>query len=114
MRFAIPLTGGMVSQHFGHCEQFALLDTDDSKKEVIKKQIVDSPGHQPGFLPGWLAQQGVSVVITGGMGSQAQILFSENNIKTVTGIDGNDLEKMVKDYLQGMLQAGDNTCNHDH
>ena len=112
MRFAIPITGGMVSQHFGHCEQFALLDTDDSNNEVIKKQMVPSPAHQPGLLPGWLAQQGVSVVITGGMGSQAQMLFSQNNIKTVTGIDGNDLEKIVKDYLQGVLRAGNNTCDH--
>jgi ATP-binding protein involved in chromosome partitioning len=112
MRFAIPITGGMVSQHFGHCEQFALLDTDDGSNEVIKKQMVTSPAHQPGLLPGWLAQQGVSVVITGGMGSQAQMLFSQNNIKTVTGIDGNDLEKIVKDYLQGTLSAGNNTCDH--
>jgi ATP-binding protein involved in chromosome partitioning len=43
MRFAIPITGGMVSQHFGHCEQFALLDTDDSSNEIVKKQMVDSP-----------------------------------------------------------------------
>jgi ATP-binding protein involved in chromosome partitioning len=114
MRFAIPITGGTISQHFGHCEQFALLDTDDGKKEVIKKQIVASPGHQPGFLPGWLAQQGVSVIIAGGMGSQAQILFDENNIKTVTGIAGDDLEKIVKEYMQGKLETGNNTCNHDH
>jgi ATP-binding protein involved in chromosome partitioning len=114
MRFAIPLTGGMVSQHFGHCEQFALLDTDDGKNEVINKQIIASPGHQPGFLPGWLAQQGASVVLAGGMGSQAVMLFNENNIKVVTGITGNDPEKIVKDYMQGKLQTGDNTCNHDH
>jgi ATP-binding protein involved in chromosome partitioning len=112
MRFAIPITGGMVSQHFGHCEQFALLDTDDGSNEIVKKQLVDSPEHQPGLLPPWLAQQGVSVVIAGGMGGQAQMLFSQNNIKTVTGVDGNDLEKIVKDYLQGTLIAGDNTCDH--
>jgi ATP-binding protein involved in chromosome partitioning len=52
------------------------------------------------------------VVIAGGMGGQAQMLFSQNNIKTVTGVGGNDLEKIVKDYLQGTLQVGNNTCDH--
>ena len=39
MKYAVPVTDGMISQHFGHCEQFALIDVDESKKQILKKAI---------------------------------------------------------------------------
>ena len=36
MRYAVPVSGGIVSPHFGHCEQFALIDVDEEKKEIRK------------------------------------------------------------------------------
>jgi len=77
MRYAAPVSGGVVSLHFGHCEHFALIDVDEDKKEITKKELVPSPGHEPGLLPQWLAEQGVSFVIAGGMGSRAQNLFQQ-------------------------------------
>ena len=79
MRYAVPVSGGLMSPHFGHCEQFALFDVDVDKKEVTKKQFVPSPEHQPGLLPAWLAEQGVSMVIAGGMGPRAQEIFHPKN-----------------------------------
>ncbi len=112
MRFAIPLVGGAVSPHFGHCEQFALIDVDAARKSIVRKQIVDSPGHQPGFLPTWLAEQGVSVVLTGGMGPRAQALFQQNRIDVVVGVVESDPERAVLNYLNGSLKIGDNICDH--
>jgi hypothetical protein len=40
-------------------------------------------GHQPGILPAWLTEEGVSVVIAGGRGSRARALFRENRIEVV-------------------------------
>ncbi len=112
MRFAIPLVGGAISPHFGHCEQFALIDVDATKRTVVKKQIVGSPGHLPGFLPTWLAEQGVSVVLTGGMGPRAQALFQQNRINVVIGVMETDPERAVLNYLNGSLKIGDNVCDH--
>ena len=112
MRYAIPVSGGVVSLHFGHCEQFALIDVDEDKKEIIKKELVPSPGHEPGLLPQWLAEQGVSFVIAGGMGSRAQNLFQQNNIGVIIGTMENDPEKAVLSYLDGKLATGDNICDH--
>jgi ATP-binding protein involved in chromosome partitioning len=112
MRYAIPVTGGTVSPHFGHCEQFALIDVDEDKKEIIKKELVPSPGHEPGLLPQWLAEQGVSFVIAGGMGSRAQNLFQQNNIGVIIGTMEDDPEKAVLSYLDGKLATGDNICDH--
>ncbi len=75
MRYAVPVSGGTVSPHFGHCEKFALIDVDEARKQILKKELVNSPGHEPGLLPQWLAEKGVSLVIAGGMGSRAQGLF---------------------------------------
>lgn len=75
-------------------------------------EVIPSPGHQPGFLPPWLAQEGVSVVLAGGMGSRAEALFHENRIEVVVGILGDDPEEVVLDYIQGELAIGDNICDH--
>jgi len=112
MRFAIPVSGGVVSPHFGHCEQFALIDVDETKKTIVRKQLVASPGHEPGLLPVWLAEQGVSAVIAGGMGSRAQALFRENHIDVIIGVIESDPEKAVINYLSGSLATGDNVCDH--
>jgi len=112
VRYAIPVSGGIVSPHFGHCESFALIDVDTQKKEVIKKELAASPGHEPGLLPAWLANEGVSVVIAGGMGSRAQNLFQQNNITVVIGTAESDPEKAVLSHLNGTLASGDNICDH--
>ena len=112
MRYAIPVSGGMLSPHFGHCESFALIDVDTQKKEIIKKELVPSPGHEPGLLPEWLANEGVSVVIAGGMGSRAQNLFQQNHITVVIGATESDPEKAVLSHLEGMLTTGENICDH--
>ena len=112
MRYAVPITGGKVASHFGHCEQFALFDVDEQNKKILEKEVVASPGHQPGLLPEWLADQGVSLVIAGGMGLRAQNLFQQNRINVVTGTLENDPEKAVRSYLDGKLDTGPNICDH--
>ncbi len=112
MRYAIPVSAGVLSPHFGHCEQFALIDADENKKSILKKEMVAAPPHQPGLLPPWLAGQGVQVVIAGGMGANAIALFQQNGINVLLGAPSNTPEKVVSDYLQGMLVTGDNRCDH--
>ena len=112
MRFAVPVTEGKVAAHFGHCSHFALFDVDEATKTIVKKEVIPSPGHQPGFLPAWLAEEGVSAVIASGMGSRAQALFSENRIEVIVGVLSDDPEQAVLDYIKGELATGDNICDH--
>ena len=112
MRFAVPIGEGKLAAHFGHCSHFALFDVDEVTKAIVKREVIPSPGHQPGFLPSWLAEKGVSVVIASGMGSRAQALFRENRIEVVVGVLGEDPEKAVLDYIKGELATGDNICDH--
>jgi predicted Fe-Mo cluster-binding NifX family protein len=112
MKYAVPVSGGVVSPHFGHCEHFALFEVDEQGKEINGKETIPSPEHQPGLLPGWLAERGASVVITGGMGPRAQELFRQKGIRVVTGALESDPEKAVLECINGTLATGDNTCNH--
>ena len=112
MKIAIPVTDGKLCMHFGHCEEFALFKVDATNKSVLGKEVISAPPHQPGLLPGWLADRGADVVIAGGMGSRAQDLFSEKKIKVVVGACGENPEDIVKDYLNNSLQTGNNACDH--
>ncbi|MEW6363474.1 MAG: iron-sulfur cluster carrier protein MrpORP [Acidobacteriota bacterium] len=112
MRIAIPLADGMLAMHFGHCEKFALLDVDMTKKEIVKRDDVEAPPHQPGLLPNWLAQRGAHVIIAGGMGQRALGLFSQQGIRVMVGARAETPERLVQNFLAGALQLGDNVCDH--
>ena len=87
MKIAVPVTNGLLSAHFGHCEQFAIIEADRRGKRVVNTSVVESPGHEPGVLPRWLADQGAELIIAGGMGQRAQQLFAENDIDVVVGAE---------------------------
>jgi len=98
--------------HFGHCEAFALVEVDTEAKRITGTQVIASPPHQPGMLPGWLAEKGADMVIAGGMGQRAQQLFAQQGIEVVVGAAGGTPEKVVESYLAGSLETGANLCDH--
>jgi predicted Fe-Mo cluster-binding NifX family protein len=112
LRLAVPVAGGRLSQHFGHCEQFALVDADTENKQTSEATYLNPPPHEPGVLPKWLAEQGVDVVLAGGMGSRAINHFSDAGVKVVTGVGDMSPEDLVRSYMEGTLTAGENACTH--
>jgi ATP-binding protein involved in chromosome partitioning len=112
MKIAIPLAGGRLCMHFGHCETFALIDVDMEKKEIVGRTEVTPPPHEPGVLPRWLSEQGATAILAGGMGQRAQGLFAEQKIQVMVGLPAETPDALVKQYLAGTLQAGENVCDH--
>jgi ATP-binding protein involved in chromosome partitioning len=112
MKIAIPLADGKLTAHFGHCGQFAIVDVDPRSKTIQSQMVLDPPPHEPGVLPAWLAEKGVSLVIAGGMGQRAQMLFAEKKIEVIVGAPVDTPEALVSDYLAGALQTDDNVCDH--
>ena len=112
MKIAIPLAAGQLAMHFGHCEQFALVEVDEIKGEVTETVVLDPPPHEPGLLPRWLNEKGANVILAGGMGQRAQRIFVQNNIKVVVGVESGTPESLVKEYLAGTLVGGKNLCDH--
>ncbi|MBD3236979.1 MAG: ATPase [Candidatus Eisenbacteria bacterium] len=112
MRVAIPLSGGRLSPHFGHCEEFALIDVDPETQEISRSERLAAPPHEPGRLPRWLAEQKATVILAGGMGQRAQMLFAQHGIEVCVGIGDGDPEALARQYASGELQAGENLCDH--
>jgi len=112
MKIAVPVVNNQLCLHFGHCDQFALIDADEQAKTIISQELLTPPPHEPGVLPRWLADLGANVIIAGGMGSRAQSLFNMNGIKVIVGAPVSTPEKLVADYLSGALVSGVNTCDH--
>jgi predicted Fe-Mo cluster-binding NifX family protein len=108
--FAIPTIDKQLCMHFGHCQEFAIVETDD--KKIVNVQYLSPPVHQPGTYPRFLASKGVSTIISGGMGVKAQEIFAQNNIEVFMGIQANQPEKLVEQYLTHEIVSGDNLCDH--
>ncbi len=108
--FAVPTINGKLCQHFGHSEQFAVVETEDQK--IVNIEFFTPPVHQPGTYPRFLAEKGVSTIISGGMGGKAKDIFTQNNIEVFMGIDSDKPEVLVEKYLADQLQDGDNLCDH--
>lgn len=111
MKIALPVVGGELSPHFGHCEKFAFFDVDADKK-ITGRTDKPSPEHQPGLLPRWVAQEGANVIIAGGMGPMAVQIFEQNGVSVVLGATETNPEKAVLSYLGGSLETTDNACDH--
>lgn len=109
---AIPVAGGRLCTHFGHCGQFALIEVDTAGRQILNSRQVDTPAHQPGVLPRLLHEQEVNLVIAGGMGRRAQSMFAENGIEVVVGAPAEPPKSIVESYLNGDLQPGQNICDH--
>jgi len=112
IRFAVPTTGGLLCSHFGHCDEFTLVDVAAESQEVLSVTMITAPEHEPGLLPSWLADRGARVIIAGGMGSHAQQLFTQQGVTVVTGASAAEPETLVRQYLADSLVTGDNVCDH--
>lgn len=112
MKIAVASMGEMVAGHFGHCENFNIFETENGK--IIKEESIGNPGHKPGFLPNYLHELGVYVIISGGMGAGAIEIFDSHNIEVVTGAQGNAKE-CVENFLSGNLKSTGSVCHsHEH
>ena len=107
---AIPTNSNCLCQHFGHCEKFAVFETEN--KTITGETYLTPPPHQPGILPAWLAAKGITHVISGGMGHRAISLFDQQNIKVFTGAEEKPARVLVEDFLDDTLVTGTNACDH--
>ena len=113
-----------IAGHFGRCPFFALVEVEEN--EIQSVRVIENPfavSHQPGQVPGFVQQQGVDVMLSGGMGGRAIQFFNQSGIEVATGAIGSVAEA-VTSYLKGALK-GVSSCaeseahghghqHHDH
>ena len=112
IRIAVASEGNQVTEHFGHCRNFQIFDAEEGR--ISGSFSLDNPGHRPGFLPNFLHDQGVKVIISGGMGGSAVELFNGHGIEVVVGAQG-DARTAAEAYLAGDLVSTGSVCQeHEH
>lgn len=112
MKIAVASDNKNVTGHFGHCETFEIFETKDG--EIINQESIPNPGHKPGFLPNFLNEKGIDLIISGGMGQGAVDIFNKHNIEVIVGARGTS-KGAVESYLNGELKSTRSTCEeHNH
>jgi predicted Fe-Mo cluster-binding NifX family protein len=107
MRIAISTDGDIVSAHFGRCPSFTIVEIDGGK--IANKEVIQNPGHQPGYIPQFLHQKGVECIVAGGMGMRAQGFFAEAGIQTILGASGK-VNEVIEKLKNGTLKSGESLC----
>lgn len=111
MKIAVTYDNGNVFQHFGKTENFKVYEVEDDK--VVSSEVIGSNGTGHGALAGLLAEQGINVLICGGIGEGAQTALTEAGIEMVAGAQGNT-DDVVEAYLKGELVSTGANCDHHH
>jgi len=107
INYAISTEGDYVSPHFGRCPCYSVVKVENGK--ILDRKIIQNPGHRTGFIPKYLSDQGINVIISGGMGHRAIGFFQEYGIETILGIQGK-IEDVIKRIVEGTLESGESTC----
>lgn len=109
MRIAIASDGERVAEHFGRCPSYTLVDIEDGN--AVYREVLDNPGHEPGRIPVFLKEHGAEVIVAGGMGGRAQMLFDQMGIQQILGITG-PVDQVVASCIDGSLEGAESLCAH--
>ena len=78
MKIAVTYDNGNIFQHFGKTENFKVYEVEDN--QVVSSEVIGSNGTGHGALAGLLSEQGVDVLICGGIGGGAQAALAEAGV----------------------------------
>jgi ATP-binding protein involved in chromosome partitioning len=101
LKFALPVDDGKLSDKFGHASHFAIFQVKNGN--VGPKELVPAPPHEPGGIPEWLDEMGITHVIAGTLGEKAQALLTKKGIEVIAGAPLEAPETLVNQYLQHTL-----------
>lgn len=110
-KIAVPVDeNGILDAHFGHCKFFSVMETKD--KEILSEEKLVPPPHEPGLLPKWLAERGVTDIVAGGMGQRAIQIFNANGVNAFVGAPMLSSKELAQGLLNGSLSLSANYCDH--
>lgn len=110
VKIAVTYADGEIFQHFGHTEQFKIYEVEGNK--VVSSRVIGTNGNGHEALAGYLGEDGVDVLICGGIGGGAVNALSASGIQVVPGAAG-QADAAVAAYLNGQLSV-DMTPNCSH
>ena len=113
MRIAVTYDNGQIFQHFGHTEYFKVYNVENG--QIAELGVFPTNGSGHGALASLLDQQGIKVLICGGLGGCARTALHNAGIAVYGGVSG-DADEAVELFLSSTLNYNPNACcsHHDH
>jgi predicted Fe-Mo cluster-binding NifX family protein len=113
MIIAVPYLDGNVNAHFGSTRAFLVVEAVDGKLENGSVFELQGMQHDHGGIAGFLKDQGVDVIIAGGMGGPMQAALKQAGFDLYCGVSGS-AQAAIEALLAGDLEQSDATCGHHH
>lgn len=107
MKVAIPINKDRVAPRLPLAKEVCIVEL-RGKKEIGREMVNISLLH-PMEIPDFLASQGVTKVIAGGVNWHLQEMLRVHNIDVIWGIMG-DVDEVLAFYLKKGLQDGMGPC----
>ena len=111
MKIAVTYENGQIFQHFGHSENFKIYETEG--KNIVRAKVIGTDGAGHSALAALFNDNGINVLICGGIGNGAVAALSEAGIEVYSGADG-EADAAVEAYLNGDLKSAGVNCDHHH
>ena len=117
-KIAIPVDlNNQIEDHFGQCEFYEIYTVVEGNKITeVKILKADQGCGCKSNIANVLAENGVTIMLAGGIGQGAINVLNQCNIDVIKGCAG-ETKEIVKQYLSGLLLDSGETCshhNHDH
>lgn len=109
-KIAIPTCEGKLWQHFGKAAQVTFVTIENGK--VKDSVVMQAPEHEHGAMPKFIAAQGATDVLCGGLGQGAVNMLQQLGIKIHGGAPTIAIEEVLTQYLNGTIVYGDSSCHH--
>ncbi len=110
-KIAIPTNNGALWPHFGKAPQVTIVTVEEGQvKETI---VLEAPEHEHGAMPRFIASQGCTDVLCGGLGAGAVNMLNQLGIQVHAGAPAIPIPELLAQYLGGTITYGDGTCHHD-
>jgi predicted DNA-binding protein (UPF0251 family)/predicted Fe-Mo cluster-binding NifX family protein len=113
MIVAVPYLQGNVNAHFGSTQAFLVAETAEGKIEKASVFQVQGMQHNHAGIAGFLKEQGVEVILAGGMGGPMQQALKMQGFELYCGVSGPATEA-VEAFLRGEIEQSESTCGHHH
>jgi predicted Fe-Mo cluster-binding NifX family protein len=111
-KIALPITkDNKIDDHFGHCEFYGIYTISDENTITDVQTLKSEQGCGcKSNIASVLSQNGVSIMLAGGIGNGAINVLNHNGIDVIRGCSGY-AENLVKQYINGEITDSGSSCS---
>ena len=110
-KIAIPVgENNQIDDHFGHCKYYNIYTLSDDNKTLDIKTLPSEEGCGcKSNIASVLSEEGVQVMLAGGIGAGAINVLNKWNIDVIRGCSG-DVDNLIDAYVSGLVKDSGETC----